>query len=88
MKTPSQNKLLSALHGKDTINMAQLKSELFFDFLKGIADNADTKSLNKKAVYDTAKQHFGVDGKVLGGWSSALSRKGLISVTPTTITLV
>ena len=66
-------------------SVAPLKSELFYEFLNDLAIKADTRELNKKAVYDTAKIQFAVDGRVLGGWASALSRKGLISVSKTTI---
>lgn len=65
-----------------------LKSELFYNFLKDLATKADTNDLNKASVYDAAKTAFGVDGRVLGGWASALSRKGLITVSPKTITIL
>lgn len=68
-------------------SVAPLKSELFYDFIVDLADKADTDTLGKKAVYAAAKSHFGVDGRVIGGWASALSRKGLITVSSTNIVI-
>lgn len=68
-------------------SVAPLKSELFYEFLDDLAIKADTDTLGKKAVYAAAKSHFGVDGRVIGGWASALSRKGLITVNATNIVI-
>lgn len=65
-----------------------LASDKFYDLIKGLATSADVNTLDKKKVYALASETFGVEGKTIGGWASALSRKGLITITATQITVI